>query len=173
MGRLIPIMKFSPFIPLFGGGNSNIQPVFIDDVAKAVELLLEKQNYNKSKKIYEIYGREIFTYSSLYLLIGNFLNIKRIYFFFPFLFLMTRASKRFTRFLKIACPVVLFGHFIDFYLMVTPGVLKENGGFGFLEIGILMIFLSAFLYVVLNGLKKLPLVAKNHPMLEESLYHDI
>ena len=94
-------------------------------------------------------------------------------FFFPFLFLMTRASKRFTRFLKIACPVVLFGHFIDFYLMVTPGVLKENGGFGFLEIGMLMIFLSAFLYVVLNGLKKLPLVAKNHPMLEESLHHDI
>jgi len=94
-------------------------------------------------------------------------------FFFPFLFLMTRASKRYTRFLKIACPMVLFGHFIDFYLMVTPGVLKENGGFGFLEIGILMIFLSAFLYVVLNGLKKLPLVAKNHPMLEESLHHDI
>ena len=31
-------------------------------------------------------------------------------FFFPFLFLMTRASKRYTRFLKIACPVVLFGH---------------------------------------------------------------
>ena len=84
LGRLIPIMRFSPFIPLFGGGNSNIQPVFIDDVAKAVELLLEKQNYNKSKKIYEIYGREIFTYRSLYLLIGNFLNIKRIYFFFPF-----------------------------------------------------------------------------------------
>ena len=94
-------------------------------------------------------------------------------FFFPFLFLMTRASKRYTRFLKIACPMVLFGHFIDFYLMVTPGVLKENGGFGFLEIGILMIFLSAFLYVILNGLKKLPLVAKNHPMLEESLHHDI
>ena len=84
LGRLIPIMRFSPFIPLFGGGNSNIQPVFIDDVAKAVEILLEKQNYNKSKKIYEIYGREIFTYRSLYLLIGNFLNIKRIYFFFPF-----------------------------------------------------------------------------------------
>ena len=94
-------------------------------------------------------------------------------FFFPFLFLMTRASKRYTRFLKIACPVVLFGHFIDFYLMVTPGVLKSNGGFGFLEIGILMIFLSGFLFVVLNGLTKLPLVAKNHPMLEESLHHDI
>ncbi len=94
-------------------------------------------------------------------------------FFFPFLFLMTRASKRYTRFLKIAAPVVLFGHFLDFYLMITPGVLKSNGGFGFLEIGILMVYLSAFLYVVLSGLTKLPLVAKNHPMLEESLHHDI
>ena len=57
--------------------------------------------------------------------------------------------------------------------MVTPGVLKENGGFGFLEIGMLLLFLSAFLYVILNGLTKLPLVAKNHPMLDESLHHDI
>jgi len=94
-------------------------------------------------------------------------------FFFPFLFLMTRASKRFTRFLKIACPIVLFGHFIDFYLMITPGVLKSNGGFGFLEIGLLFVFLSAFLFVILQGLTKLPLVAKNHPMLDESLHHDI
>ena len=57
--------------------------------------------------------------------------------------------------------------------MVTPGVLKENGGFGFLEIGMLLLFLSAFLFVILNGLTKLPLVAKNHPMLDESLHHDI
>ena len=94
-------------------------------------------------------------------------------FFFPFLFLMTRASKRHTRFLKIACPVILFGHFIDFYLMVTPGVLKENGGFGFMEIGVLIVYLSLFLYVILHSLSTRSLVAKNHPMLEESLHHDI
>ena len=56
--------------------------------------------------------------------------------------------------------------------MITPGILKSNGGFGFLEIGLLFVFLSAFLFVILNGLTKLPLVAKNHPMLEESLHHD-
>ena len=94
-------------------------------------------------------------------------------FFFPFLFLMTRASKRHTRFLKIACPIILFGHFIDFYLMVTPGVLKENGGFGFMEIGILVVYLSSFLFVVLRSLSSRRLVAKNHPMLEESLHHDV
>ncbi len=86
---------------------------------------------------------------------------------------MTRASKRHTRFLKIACPIILFGHFIDFYLMVTPGVLKENGGFGFMEIGILVVYLSSFLFVVLRSLSSRRLVPKNHPMLEESLHHDV
>ena len=68
-------------------------------------------------------------------------------FFFPFLFLMTRASKRHTRFLKIACPIILFGHFIDFYLMVTPGVLKDNGGFGFMEIGVLVVYLLSLIHI--------------------------
>ena len=94
-------------------------------------------------------------------------------FFFPFLFLMTRASKRHTRFLKIACPVVLFGHFIDFYLMITPGIVKENNGFGLLEIGILLVYLSMFLFVILKSLSSRNLIAKNHPMLSESMHHDI
>ena len=81
-------------------------------------------------------------------------------FFFPFLFLMTRASKRHTRFLKIACPVVLFGHFIDFYLMITPGIVKENNGFGLLEIGILLVYLSMFLFVILKSLSSRNLKCK-------------
>ncbi len=94
-------------------------------------------------------------------------------FFFPFLLLMTRDAKRHTIFLKIVCIVIIFGHWLDFYLMVTPGVMKEDGGFGFMEIGSLMVFASAFTFVLLNQLAKAPLVAKNHPMLEESLHHHI
>jgi len=94
-------------------------------------------------------------------------------FFFPFLILMTRDAKRRGIFLKIVCFVVLFGHWIDFYLMVTPGTLKENGGIGIFEIGMIMIFGTAFLFVVLRSLAKNPLIAKNHPMLEESLHHHI
>ncbi|MEM7552277.1 MAG: quinol:cytochrome C oxidoreductase [Bacteroidota bacterium] len=94
-------------------------------------------------------------------------------FFFPFLFLMTRESKRHTIMLKIAAVVILLGHWIDFYLMITPGTLKYNGGFGFMEIGVALIYLSAFLFVVLNSLSKAPLIAKNHPMLKESLHHHI
>ncbi len=94
-------------------------------------------------------------------------------FFFPFLALMTRDAKRHTIFLKIVCSVVIIGHWLDFYLMVTPGTLKESGGFGFLEIGMAMVFGVAFLFVVLSGLAKMPLIAKNHPLLEESIHHHI
>ncbi len=96
-----------------------------------------------------------------------------INFCFPFLVLMTRAAKRHESFLKIVCPIIIFGHWLDFYLMITPGTLQENGGFGLLEIGMLMIFASLFVFVALTNLAKAPLVAKNHPMLEESVHHNI
>jgi hypothetical protein len=99
-----------------------------------------------------------------------FLNII-LNFFFPFLVLMTRDAKRHGVFLKIVCSVVLFGHWLDFYLMVTPGTLQENGGFGFMEIGTILVFMAAFLFVVLKGLTKSALVPKNHPMLQESMHH--
>ena len=94
-------------------------------------------------------------------------------FLLPFLVLMTRDSKRHMIFLKIVSIIVLVGHWIDFYMMVTPGVMKENGAFGFLEIGITMIFGAAFVYVVLSNLTKASLVAKNHPMLKESIHHHV
>jgi hypothetical protein len=94
-------------------------------------------------------------------------------FVFPFLLLMTRDAKRHMSMLKIVAPIIMIGHWFDFYNMITPGVMQYNGGFGFLEIGLFMIFLGAFVYVVLTGLTKLPLVGKNHPMLQESLHHHI
>ena len=94
-------------------------------------------------------------------------------FFFPFLLLMTRDAKRHTAFLKVVCPIVLVGHWFDFYLMITPGTMNQDGGFGFMEIGMTMIFAAGFLFVVFSNLAKVPLVAKNHPMLEESLHHHI
>ena len=94
-------------------------------------------------------------------------------FFLPFLILMTRDSKRHSRFLKVIIPVVILGHWFDFYLMIIPGTLKENGGYGFLELGLFFVYAGAFTYVILNQLAKAPLVAKNHPMLKESLHHHI
>src|SRR5260221_14127796 len=94
-------------------------------------------------------------------------------FVFPFLLLMTRDAKRHISMLKVVCPIVVVGHWFDFYNMVTPGVMKHDGGIGFLEIGLALVFAAAFLYVVLNALSKLQLVAKHHPFMEESLNHHI
>jgi hypothetical protein len=94
-------------------------------------------------------------------------------FVLPFLLLMTRDSKRHMSMLKVVCPIVIVGHWFDFYNMVTPGVMQHDGGVGLLEIGVSLIFLAVFLWVVLNSLAKMPLYGKNHPMLQESLHHHI
>lgn len=94
-------------------------------------------------------------------------------FCFPFFVLMTRDSKRQAIIMKLVCIVVLIGHWFDFYLMITPGPLRENGGFGFLEIGVALIYTAAFAFTILTSLAKAPLIAKNHPMLEESVHHHI
>jgi len=94
-------------------------------------------------------------------------------FVLPFLLFMTRDSKRHTSTLKLICPLVIIGHWFDFYNMVTPGVMKTEGGFGFVEIGLAMVFMAAFLFVTLNALTKFPLVPKHDPMMGEALNHHI
>lgn len=94
-------------------------------------------------------------------------------FVLPFLLFMTRDSKRQLSMLKVVCPIVVVGHWFDFYNMVTPGVMQVEGGFGLLEIGVGCIFFAAFLYVTLTSLSKMPLVGRNHPLLGESLHHHI
>lgn len=94
-------------------------------------------------------------------------------FFLPFFLLMTRDAKRHSRILKIVCSIILIGHWFDFYLMITPGTMKYEGGFGFMEIGVTMIFAAAFLFVVFSRLAKAPLIAVNDPMLDESVHHHI
>ena len=102
-----------------------------------------------------------------------FYTILILNFVLPFLLLMTRDAKRHMAMLKVVCPIVIVGHWLDFYNMITPGVMQHNGGLGLLEIGLAMVFMAVFLYVSLNTLSKSPLVAKNHPMMAESLNHHI
>jgi len=94
-------------------------------------------------------------------------------FVLPFLLLMTRDAKRQISTLKLVTPIIIVGHWFDFFNMITPGVMHEHGGIGFMEIGTALIFAGFYLFVVLSGLTRMPLIGKNHPMLEESLHHHI
>ena len=92
-------------------------------------------------------------------------------FFVPFLLLMTRDAKRTPFMLQIVCPLVLVGHWLDFYLMISPDVLKESGALSLTDIGIGLLFLALFRYVALSGLSKAPLVAPEDATLDESIHH--
>jgi hypothetical protein len=94
-------------------------------------------------------------------------------FVLPFLLFMTRDAKRQVSMLQVVCPIIIIGHWFDFYNMVTPGVMKHEGTLGLLEIGTGLMFAAVFLLVVLNSLSKIPLFGKNDPMLQESLHHHI
>ena len=100
-----------------------------------------------------------------------------INFAFPFLSLMTRNAKRQGLILKVVCIGIICGHWLDFYMMITPPILGQDGGldvkFLFVELGMTMIFASVFLFTILTALSKVGLVAKNHPMLRESEHHSV
>ncbi|WP_338769402.1 quinol:cytochrome C oxidoreductase [Bernardetia sp. ABR2-2B] len=100
------------------------------------------------------------------------LIILLVNFIIPFFGLMTRNAKRKMTILKVICIAVIIGHWFDFYQMITPGTLREHGSFGFLEIGMPFIFVGVFAYIVGAYLAKAPLVAKNHPLLEEAYNHE-
>ncbi|MBX3102523.1 MAG: quinol:cytochrome C oxidoreductase [Bacteroidetes bacterium] len=89
----------------------------------------------------------------------------------PFLALMTNSSKRNYNTLAAVAVIVLLGHWLDFYQMVIPGALGPFGEVGFLELGMFVTFLGAFLFLTGTMLAKAPLIPKKHPYLEESLGH--
>ncbi len=74
--RLLPIIRTSFFVPLFGDGLNKFQPVFIDDVSLAVEKIIKEQI--KGKNIYELAGPRIISYKDFYNYISKYLNKTRV-----------------------------------------------------------------------------------------------
>lgn len=96
-----------------------------------------------------------------------------INFAFPMLILMSRDAKRHFGILTFVGLIILIGHWLDVYIMVSAGSLGANAQLGFIEIGMALMVLGGFTYVVLNNLTKAPLTPINHPFLDESVHHDI
>lgn len=97
-----------------------------------------------------------------------------INFLSPVLLLMSRDAKRQQNTLLFVSILVLCGHWVDYYQMIMPGAVEPGeNGFGIIEIGTALGFVGLFTFTVLNALSKKPLIAKNHPFLQESLHHHI
>ena len=96
-----------------------------------------------------------------------------INFLSPFIILMTRDAKRKAGLLAFIGCIMLIGHWLDVYLMVMPGTVGEEAGFGIIEIGTTCFFAGLFLYTTFTALSKANVVPKNHPMMIESIHHHI
>ena len=96
-----------------------------------------------------------------------------INFAFPMLLLMSRDAKRHAGILTIVGLIILAGHWLDVYIMVSAGSLGSNAKIGILEVGMALLLAGSFIYIILNNLTKAPLTPVNHPFLDESIHHEI
>ena len=87
---LYPLFKNSFFIPLFGNGLSKFQPVFIDDIAVAINTLIESDLLGTH--IYEFVGPDIFTYKDFYNFFALCLDKTRVLVPVPFVFAKIMVS---------------------------------------------------------------------------------
>lgn len=92
-----------------------------------------------------------------------------INFIAPILILMSRPSKRNYFTLVFMAFIILFGHWIDFYLMIVPNVLKAHWHLSWYEFGITLGFVGLMIIVVSRKLTKANLVPTNNPFLKEAI----
>ena len=96
-----------------------------------------------------------------------------INFAFPMLLLMSREAKRHSGILTFVGVIILIGHWLDTYIMVTAGSMGATAEIGFMEIGMAVAFAGLFMRIILVNLTKAPLSPVNHPFLDESIHHEI
>jgi NADH dehydrogenase len=89
LNTLIAIARRSPVLALFGTGDTRLQPVYVDDVAKAV--LRELTTPSSQGKIYELGGPGIYHYRALIELVLKETGRSRILVPLPFFIWYTLA----------------------------------------------------------------------------------
>ncbi len=100
-----------------------------------------------------------------------------INFLAPLLILMRRGSKRNYTVVTLMAVIIIFGHWLDFYQMITPGPLKELGqesnslSHFLYSLGISAGFLGLVIFLTAKYLTKASLLPKNHPLIKESIIH--
>ncbi|MEK6451604.1 MULTISPECIES: quinol:cytochrome C oxidoreductase [unclassified Myroides] len=89
-------------------------------------------------------------------------------FVLPLVLLINTDFKRLTWIVVMAGTCIIIGHYVDFFMMISPGTVGGSWFIGVPEIAALMFFIGLFIYVGFTALTKAPLLAKNNPLIEES-----
>jgi NADH dehydrogenase len=80
--RFANMARFSPFLPLIGGGRTRLQPVYVGDVAAAIAAACAGKA--KPRTIYELGGPEVVTFRQLMDLVQQWSGRRRRYLSMPF-----------------------------------------------------------------------------------------
>jgi len=75
--------------------------------------------------------------------------------------------------MTFAAIIIIFGHWLDFFLMVMPGPLGDHATIGWFELGIAAGYVGMIVWLVGRALEKAPLVPLHHPFLKESIIHHV
>jgi NADH dehydrogenase len=62
--RLVKLVRTLPVYPMFGSGQTRLQPVYVDDVAEAIARVLDRSN-GADRPCYELGGPRVYTYQEL------------------------------------------------------------------------------------------------------------
>ena len=76
------ISKFSPFLPLIGGGKTLFSPIYVEDIANSILVLCENSNYKN--QIFEAYGDENVSFKEILEFILQVTHKKRMLVTLPF-----------------------------------------------------------------------------------------
>jgi len=60
------LSSFLPALPLIGGGKTKFQPVYVEDIAEAVGVIIEEKSDQFNGEIYELGGPDIVTFKKIY-----------------------------------------------------------------------------------------------------------
>ncbi|HTD95032.1 MAG TPA: hypothetical protein VK644_14505 [Chitinophagaceae bacterium] len=100
-----------------------------------------------------------------------------INFLAPLLIFMSRDSKRNYATMTFMSLLLIFGHWLDLFQMVFPGPLTDpktgesHVPMLLYDFGVMLGFIGLIMFVTGRALAKAPLLAKNHPLVKESLIH--
>jgi hypothetical protein len=84
---------------------------------------------------------------------------------------MRRSSKRNYGTMTMMCVLIIFGHWLDFYQMVMPGISPDRVPLMLADFGIALGFVGVIMFITVRSLAKAPLYAKYHPFFKESIIH--
>jgi uncharacterized protein YbjT (DUF2867 family) len=80
--RFADMAKFSPFLPLVGGGKTQFQPVHVQDVADSVVAALARTD--TAGRTYELGGPKVYSFRQLLDFVQATISRKRLYLSLPF-----------------------------------------------------------------------------------------